>query len=114
MTAPPCESHALATDVLALLTMLRTRERECRAWQEASETWKGVERRLSNLQAWFDTLVAAARTTSHGDHDYDPDSPTPSLDCILCAAIEGRWQPLWMEEPYEFMRDPILREERTS
>ena len=113
MTEPPCDAHALAADVLVLAREADGLRAECDGWREAAETWGRVERKLNRIEGQYDALVAAARTTSHGDHDYDLDAP-PRMDCVLCAAIESRWQPRWMEEPYEWLCDPIVKEEKTD
>jgi hypothetical protein len=77
------------------------------AFNEATKRWKKVEEKLSRLGQRYDALQVAARVTSHGDHDYDPDAE-PRTDCFLCAAIESRFRPAWMEEPYIWLRDPVV------
>lgn len=71
------------------------------------KAWAGIERKASNLRHRLDALQDAARNQFHGDHFYDFD--VLRTDCALCAAIEGRYQPPWMEEPHEWVRDPIFR-----
>ena len=72
-----------------------------------------MEREASNNQHRLDALADAARRTSHGDHHYDVD--VVRTDCLLCAAIEGRYQPPWMEESYyEFLHDPIVKTNPTE
>jgi hypothetical protein len=82
---------------------------EVRSWREASARWRKIEERLSRLRDRYDALVVAARSTHHGDHDYDPDLPART-DCYLCAAIEGRFQPRWMDEARDWVQDPLVKD----
>lgn len=71
------------------------------------KAWGAAEHKISSLKHRLMSLEDAARRVRHGDHDYDLD--VIRTDCILCAAIEGRYQPAWMEEPFEFLNDPIVK-----
>lgn len=82
------------------------RESDGDLFLEASRTWARIERKLIANDQRLDALADAARRTSHGDHTYDVD--VQRTDCLLCAAIEDRYQPRWMDEPHEWLRDPIV------
>jgi hypothetical protein len=107
MTEPLCDAHALATDVLVLAREADGLTAECDKWRDVSKTWGEVERKLSDATDKLDALTDAARRVSHGDHFYDLD--IERKDCLLCAAIEERYQPKWMDEPLHWLRDPIVK-----
>lgn len=101
-----------ATKELAKVEVERDRERDRAEAAEVNlgrerKAWGAAEHKISSLKHRLMSLEDAARRVRHGDHDYDLD--VIRTDCILCAAIEGRYQPAWMEEPFEFLNDPIVK-----
>ena len=106
MTDQPCDAHALATDVIVLSREADGLKAECDVWLNASNVWGEIGRKLTDTEQRIDALLDAARRTNHGDHFYDLD--VRRTDCFLCAAIEDRYRPAWMEEPYHWLRDPVV------
>ena len=102
------EQREYADEQYRKVLAAEAREVKLRAERDTERAaWAGIERKASNLRHRLDALEDAARRASHGDHTYDADMIR--TDCRLCAAIEGRYQPSWMEEPHEWMGDPVAR-----
>jgi hypothetical protein len=97
MTAPPRESHALATDVLTLLAMLRTREQErdealaearrLREQLDAARDTAETQRRIATIRENVGHIARGCRaSTGHNPAPY-LNSIEAALNAIARAAL---------------------------